>query len=268
MSFEKLLDANIAILSKAEQSKRGKPLKAEFVRDDGAGGKFYGYRGRGTQQSRGYEKGPVRIKSSRGRFGSVSGDISGEMGEDVRIVHVKPHPGGVKPPKNAKLSAPDSHSDQALDMDGKKTAYWKRDADNILSGQGGALSASKGKKIDISGDISKEFTNIENTLARYAESEAQFMKVKLGAAPKKAYRLGIDRARKAFGSLVDSISGHTSKPVVYDQTQNAFLYADGKKLGPRDVAIANRIIDGLKTTLEKKIKARTTAVRRAEGSDE
>ena len=43
-NFETLIDANIATLSKVlEMSKRGKNLKAEFVRDDGGGGKYYGY---------------------------------------------------------------------------------------------------------------------------------------------------------------------------------------------------------------------------------
>lgn len=271
-AFEKLVDANIAVLSKTilesvERGKRSKPLKAEFIRDDLAGGKFYGYRGRGYETDKGgYQKKDVRIRRSRGRFGAIGGEMSGEIGQDVKVVHVKAKPGAKKPlPKNV---VPESSSHKAVDVGNEKTGMWRRDAAEILSNVKGTTKSGD-VDIAIEGDITKAMTNIKNLLARLAEAEAQYIKVKMGEDYKRAYNEGIQKAKDSFeNSLMGNINKKTAKQVVYDPAQNAFIYEDGSKMSPRDISVVNKAVAAFETEAEKAIKAKTTAVRRAEGSDE
>lgn len=274
--FEQLLDANIAVLSKTVQmSKRGKNLKAEFVRDDGAGGKYYGYL-RGGKVHVIHD----RMARGRGKWGSAT-PYEQQLGAES---------------ESGSMDVPDSAPDKAVDFGGQKVQQWRQDAENILgtpSEQGaaerpgqpgvsevGAVQSEGGgsyapSQQDTSGgggrNISKPQTNLENTLARLAEAEMQFLRVKRGMSDAQAaYKVGIKTAKGMFNKLVlQTIKKMTGQDIIYDIGINQFRYAhEAKELNPRDRAVVDRIVQAFIVKADKQIKARTTAVRRAEGSDE
>src|SRR3972149_1238995 len=112
-----LLDANIDVLSKTiETSKRsGKTLKAEFIRDDGMGGKYYGYM-RGGQVHVIHSS---QLRKKRGKWGGSS-PYRQQLGvsEDMPTA----------------TTAPESAPDQSIGLGEDKTTRWKQDANQIIGG--------------------------------------------------------------------------------------------------------------------------------------
>ena len=284
--YEALIDANIAALSKTiEMSKRGKTLKAEFVRDDGGGGKYYGY-------MRGGKVHVIHARQyARGRYGGSS-PYSQQLGAGDE---------GSTMEADAKPSAPDASSESAVDYGGKMVNAWHEDADKILGGidqpgaEGGA-GASQGqakKEVGAVGaagggsfkpaiqpminpganDITKDETKLENIVARLAEAYAQYLKIKGGKDYRNAFELAMDAVQGLFKvQVLQRIRKLTGHDIIYDITQNQFRYAKGKGastgLSPRDQSIVDSVVAEFTDKSNKAIKAKQTAVRRAEGSNE
>lgn len=277
--LEKLIDANIDILEKTlETSKRGKTLKAEFVRDDGAGGKYYGY----------LRGGKVHVihsgqNTARGRFGGTAA-FKGQLGASE---------------EGAMDAAPDASANSAVDFGGGKVGQWREDAKKILGGEtgsteaegagsgmgdrepgaveaaggGGAVSSAPAPEGVSMGSVTKPQTALENIVARLAEAEAQYLRVKAGKSWSDAYRYAITRAKKSFeGSVLGKIREITGHDIVYDVKINQFRYAKPvngtTQLSPHDRSVVDKIVTAYVTEANKIIKAKTTAVRRAKGSDE
>ena len=276
--LEALLDANIALLSKTvETSKKGKNLKAEFVRDDGAGGKYYGYM-RGGRIHVIHER---PHGGSRGRFGGAN-PYKQQLGAEE---------GSMEP------SSPNASSDSAVNYGGDKVSAWRSDAQKILGDMGqqvaqqagsqaereaGAVSSpggAGGAKIpdmpdtpDMSGGtgrISKDETKLENIVARLAEAYAQYLKIKGGKDYNKAFQMASKSVQGLFKlQVLQRIKKLTGHNIIYDVTQNQFVYSDGNQLTARDQQIVDSVVAEFTQKANKAIKAKQTAVRRAEGSNE
>jgi hypothetical protein len=268
-AYEKLIDANIGLLSKTlEHSKHGKTLKAEFVRDDGAGGKYYGY----------MRGGKVHVIHTRGR-GKWGSSLQSEqqLGVDEESMD----------------DAPGAEANQSQDYGGNKVAHWREDASKIMGEAGGGSSERTGDDREVgavesmgggavsssdvaeksAGMMTKPQTKLENVIARLAEAEAQYIRVKTGKSYQEAFQMAIDKAKQSFrAGILEKIRRLTGHDIIYDIKQNQFVYKrpmNGTvELSARDRAIVDKIVESFTEEANRIIKARTTAVRRAKGSDE
>lgn len=266
--LERLMDANIGLLLKTlEHSKQGKSLKAEFVRDDGAGGKYYGY----------MRGGRVHVIHSKGR-GKWGSALQSEQQLGVS--------------DEGSMDAPDAGADKAQDFGGSKVAHWRQDAQNIMGEAGGGSAERTGADREAgaqeamgggptasevaeesAGMMTKPQTKLENVVARLAEAEAQYISVKTGKSYQEAFQIAIEKAKQSFREgILAKIRKLTGHDIIYDIKQNQFVYKHSRngtvELSPHDRAIVDKVVEAFIEEANRIIKARTTAVRRAKGSNE